>query len=206
VAAEDGLSALRVEAATLIPLPSQHGSPSAPHALQLPGVAPEHEVPEALQKFGVLAAWVTQHASPFAPPQPPHDPLVHIPKLVPQVAAGAMQVPAGPQHPSVAQVLFAQHGVPLTPQVVQLPFEHTCVAPVQARPLATHLLASQHPPPAHAVVPVQQACPGSPQSVHLWLAGSHNVPATQALPAQQTCPFMPHGWHPLAAQAWPAPH
>src|SRR5262249_32315685 len=101
----------------------------------------------------------------------------------------------------------AQQGRPVPPQLVQVPFAHSCPL-AQARPVATHLLfASQQPPPPHLFAPVQQFCPGSPQSVQTRSTGSQIRPALQVEPVQEGPPLPRQATQPMVAeQACPIEH
>ena len=176
---------------------------SPPHAPQLPVAAPPPTLLQLVspteQKLGVFIAAETQQACPLAP-QPLQEPLAQTPRLVPQLAAGATQVPSAPQQSSVSHDPLAQQGRPVPPQLVQVPFEHSCPL-AQARPVATHLLfVSQQPPPPHLVAPAQQAWPGSPQSVQTRRTGSHKRPALQVDPVQQGPPLPPQATQPMVAE------
>jgi hypothetical protein len=71
-----------------------------------------------------------------APPQPAHIPLVHIPKLFPQVIMLATQALATQQPPAL-QALLAQQGSPGPPQAAQVPPPppaHTFIGSLHMRP------------------------------------------------------------------------
>jgi hypothetical protein len=114
-------------------LPSQHGSRGPPHVAHL-AVAESHARPDAVQKFAATPTppgWPAQHACPAPPhgPPPRQLPVLQSPRPAPHdvVWLSLMQMPST-QHRVPAHVLFWQQGaLSATPQVVGVPFRHTCV-------------------------------------------------------------------------------
>ena len=94
-----------------------------------------------------MSSTVWQQSCP-TPPQPEHEPEEHLPWLkVPQLAPAVMQretVPSKTQQAPPEQLLFAQQGLPATPQGRQSGGD----APVwQASELALQVLPAQHGSP-----------------------------------------------------------
>jgi hypothetical protein len=98
-------------------LPSQHGSPGAPHDLQ---VLPEHERPPPVQKLAaerLLEPWQQDCPSPPQLPQPPNALDEHVPVSVPpQAAPGSTHFPPA-QHDAPLHSWCPQHGWPVPPQL-----------------------------------------------------------------------------------------
>ena len=106
-------------------LPSQQGWPGPPQVAHFP---PLQARPAAVQKRAPVVAFWQQFWP--DPPQlfPPfvQEPLVHAPRVPPQVAAGAKQVVLPPQQePIVEQPLPAQHGMLVPPQATAAPLAQT---------------------------------------------------------------------------------
>jgi hypothetical protein len=166
--------------------PAQHGWPGMPQAAHRP---PLH----ASCELHVLPA---QHASP-APPQ-----VTHMLVLL-QVTPEAVQPTPPPQQAS-----------PAPPQVPQLPFMHIALTVGQVVPEPTQTLATQQPPPLHALS-AQHGWPGPPQvaqmpapppaPLHTSVGSPHVRPAQHAWPAAPQSRHTPPTQLP-ALQVLPAQH
>lgn len=181
--------------------PSQHGSPSPPHASQRFEPGPggfTQAVPGAVQ---ICAP--PQQAS----PTPPH--VVVVPTqlasvqvvTVPHSMPSPRQVP-DTQQPSAAHVVAPQHGWLSAPHAVSAPAEQTM--PLVAgglSPEARQAPPLQQPPPRQ-VSPGQQASPGAPHTVQL---PAPHVPSAQSAPSA-THVLATVSQHPLPEQLSPAQH
>src|SRR4051794_3039661 len=96
----------------------------------------------------------------------PHVPLVHMPRLPPQVAPVAWHMPVTQQPPAL-QVLAAQQGWPVPPQAAPVPAAPVPAAPVPAAPPsvpapAAPVPAAPVPAPPSAPVPAPPVVPPVP--------------------------------------------
>jgi hypothetical protein len=113
---------------------------------------------------------VTQQASPVPPHAVnpvPHALAVQVPRagVPPQVVPALTHSPATQQAPVPVHVCSGQHGWPDPPQaVVEVPLSQIVPVPLPVdAPEATQTVATQQPPPMHAVPVVQHDSPGEPQ-------------------------------------------
>src|SRR5438105_3799042 len=150
--------------------PSQHACPEAPQASQ---VVSTQVRPETVQKSPAWSfvpfelprqqpASAVPHVPPPNPPSLTQPPLTHCrPRESPQLAPLAAQTPDTQHAPLAAHCSVSQHGCVAPPHAAVCPLRQTLPPPTPC-PDDTHVPLLQHPPPAHAGLPEQHACPGPP--------------------------------------------